>query len=117
MAAEHLQAFCSMAKELGSLSKATTDAMGMAPADSAKDLQALSDKVSALKTDAIAATQTDIDAIVAGLGRQMMVEEDKAAGTSPDQAMAAVDAQQAAATAAAGRFVDTVHMSCGVDVS
>src|SRR5262249_11327088 len=79
MMAAHHQAFCANATALGSLSKGSSSAMAMAPADSSKDFMALSDKVKALRADApTAALQADIDTVVTRLGLEVMVESHKA---------------------------------------
>jgi hypothetical protein len=117
MAEQHMSAFCANAEKLGSLSKGTADAMAMAPAESAKDFQALADKVTALRADATPEVQADIDTVVARLGLEVMVESHKADGTSPDEQMAKLNAQKATDDAAVGRLVAAVKTDCGVDIT
>jgi hypothetical protein len=117
MAEQHMKAFCANAEKLGSLSKATADAMAMAPAESAKDFQALADKVTALRADATPELQADIDTVVARLGLEVMLENHKADGSSPDEEMAKLDAQQGTDDAAAARLVAAVKSDCSVDIT
>lgn len=118
MAAEHKEKFCASATALGSLSKASGDAMAMDPAGAAKDFAALGDKVAALKPDAATPElMADIDVVVARLELDEMVEGHKADGTSPDETMAKLDDAKPAAEAAAARLVGAVKETCGVDIA
>ena len=117
MAEQHMEAFCAKANELGSLSKGAADAMAMAPAESTKDFQALADKVQALHADAAEELQADIATVVARLGLEVMVYDHMADGTSADEPMAKLDAQQASDEAAIGRLVTAVKTGCGVDIT
>ena len=117
MAAAHQETFCANAKSLGSLTKGNADAMAMAPADSAKDFQALADKVAALKPDAPTALQPDIELISANLGLEVMVMSLKADGTSADQEMAQMEGQKATSDAAVAKLISEVRTSCGTDIT
>ena len=118
MAAAHKETFCANATALGSLSKASSDAMAMDPAGAAKDFAALGTRISALKADAATPElMADIDTIVAKVGLDEMVESHKADGTSTDDAMAKLDDATAGAEAAAARLVGAVKETCGVDIT
>ena len=105
------------AKAIGSLSKSTSDAMAMSPAESAKDFQGLAAKVSALRPDATADVQADISTLVNRLGLEVMVENHKADGSSPESEMAKLDSQKTADEAAIARLVGTVKSECDVDMT
>lgn len=118
MAAAHKEAFCANATTLGSLSKATSDAMAMDPAGSAKDFRALGTKVAALKADAATPElMADIDLVVARLELDEMVESHKADGTPVDDVMRKLDDAKAGADAAASRLVGAVKETCGIDIA
>ena len=118
MAAAQKEAFCANATALGSLSKASSDAMAMDPAGAAKDFAALGTRISALKADAATPElMADIDTVVAKVGLDEMVESHKAEGTSADDAMAKLDDATAGAEAAAARLVGAVKETCGVDIT
>ena len=118
MAAAHKEKFCANATALGSLSKASGDAMAMDPAGAAKDFAALGTRISALKADAATPElMADIDTVVARIGLDEMVESDKADGRSADDAMAKLDDAKAGAEAAAARLVGAVKETCGVDIA
>jgi hypothetical protein len=117
MMAQHEQAFCANAKSIGSLTKSNAAAMAMSPAESAKDFKALADKVAALKPDAPAALQPDIQLIAADLGLEQMVMAHKADGTSAEQEMAQMNGQKSSRDAAVARLITSVKTSCAVDIS
>ncbi|MBI4944029.1 MAG: hypothetical protein HY830_25085 [Actinobacteria bacterium] len=118
MAAEHKDKFCASATALGSLSKASGDAMAMDPAGAAKDFAALGQKVKALRPDAATPElMADIDVVVARLVLDEMVESHQADGTEVADAMAKLDDAKAGAEAAASRLVGAVKETCGVDIA
>ena len=80
-------AFCANVKSLGSLSKGTSDAMAMQPAEAKKDFEALAAKVTALKAGAPADLVATIDTVAArftleATAESMMAADPKGGKTS-----------------------------------
>ena len=111
-------AFCTNAKALGSLSKGTTDAMAMKPADAKKDFEALAAKVIALKNGAPADLVATIDTVAARLTLQATQESMMAADPKGGKEEAKMLADHKAADDAAfAKLIASAKSTCKVDIA
>ena len=111
-------AFCANVKTLGSLSKSTSDAMAMQPADAKKDFEALAAKVTALKVGAPADLVATIDTVAARFTLEAKAESMMAAdpkGGAEETKMLAD--HKAADDAAIAKLIASAKSTCNVDIS
>ena len=110
--------FCANAKALGSLSKGTTDAMAMKPADAKKDFEALAAKVIALKSGAPADLVATIDTVAARLTleatHESMMASDANAGKEEAKMLAD---HKVADDAAFAKLIASAKSTCKVDIA
>ena len=111
-------AFCTNVKALGSVSKATQDAMAMNPSESMKDFEALATKVAGLKASAPANLVAAIDTVAARYTLESKAETMKAADPSGGKEETQMLADHKAADDAAfAKLIAGARSTCKVDVS